>query len=157
MARKAIQPMQDEHVNVTPLIDVVMCLIIFFLLVGQMAKEEAIGDVKIPKARTSMEMVDSEGRLIVSVRAKSDPQDPTAKIGTVMPEVYVRGKEVPMVRLTDVLRLEKRDNKDLRLALRADSCLSYEFIAPVLISCAQANISSINFATLQGAPEGNTK
>ena len=30
-----------HEINVTPLIDVIMCLIIFFLLCGQFAKEEA--------------------------------------------------------------------------------------------------------------------
>ena len=75
MARRVIQPMQDEHVN-TPLIDVVMCLIIFFLLVGQMAKDEAIGNINVPNARTPMEMVDSEGRLIINVLAEPDPKSP---------------------------------------------------------------------------------
>jgi biopolymer transport protein ExbD len=157
MARRAIEPMKDEHVNVTPLIDVVMCLIIFFLLVGQMAKDEAVGNIKVPNARTPMEMVDSEGRLIINVLAQEDLKSPDGKSGVVPPKVFVRGKEVPYTMLTDVLRSEKMHDNNLRLALRADSVLSYEYIAPILISCSQAKIGSVNFATRQGIPEGNTK
>jgi biopolymer transport protein ExbD len=160
MARRVVEPMHDEHVNVTPLIDVVMCLIIFFLLVGQMAKDEAAGEITIPKALTAQEMVDSEGRLIVNVIAKSnptgDPDHPTMKIGTVSPDVIIRRQLVPQSKLTDYLRKEKFENKDLRLVIRADGILSYEHIAPILISCAQADIRSINFATQQGTPEGNS-
>jgi biopolymer transport protein ExbD len=159
MARRVIEPMHDEHVNVTPLIDVVMCLIIFFLLVGQMAKDEAAGDITIPKALTATEMVDAEGRLIVNVIAKSNPTsdpDHREKIGTVPPDIIIRRQLVPQMKLTDVLRKEKFENKDLRLVIRADGILSYEHIAPILISCAQADIRSINFATQQGTPDGNT-
>jgi len=157
MGRRIVEPMHEEHVNVTPLIDVVMCLIIFFLLVGQMAKDEVNGEVTVPKSRTCVEMVDSAGRLIVNVIAKSNKVGDTGetKVGTVPPDVIVRGKLVALNLLTENLRKEKHDNKDLRLVIRADSCLSYEFIAPVLISCAQADIKSINFATEQGVPEGN--
>ncbi len=157
MARRGIKPMEDEHINVTPLIDVVMCLIIFFLLVGKMAKDETLGNIKLPNARTPMEMVDAEGRLIINVKAEPDPKSSDGKSGVVPPKVIVRGKEVPYNMLTEVLRSEKVRDSHLRLALRADSVLSYEYIAPILISCSQAKISSVNFATLQGIPEGNSK
>ena len=157
MARRAIEPMKDEHVNVTPLIDVVMCLIIFFLLVGQMAKNEAEGNISIPNARTPQEMVDAEGRLIINVEAETDPHNPEGKSGVVPPIVIVRGHKVEMNTLTDVLRGEKSHDSSLRIALRADSVISYEYIYPVLMSCAQAKIGSVNFAARQGIPEGNTK
>ena len=50
MRRKRFQPMHTEHVNVTPLIDVIMCLIVFFLLCGQLAREESNDKVQIPRA-----------------------------------------------------------------------------------------------------------
>ena len=47
MRRKGLEPMHDEHVNVTPLIDVIMCLIIFFLCCSTLAKSEANDQVQI--------------------------------------------------------------------------------------------------------------
>lgn len=55
------------HVNVTPMIDVVMCLIVFFLLVGNLARREA-GRVDLPSAAAGAEERD-ESPVIVGVPA----------------------------------------------------------------------------------------
>ena len=56
MRRKGIAPMHDEHVNVTPLIDVIMCLIIFFLCCTTLAKNEVNDKVQIPRAEVGQEL-----------------------------------------------------------------------------------------------------
>ena len=42
MKKRGLQPMTEEPVNVTPLIDIVMCLIIFFLICGKLVKDETL-------------------------------------------------------------------------------------------------------------------
>jgi biopolymer transport protein ExbD len=49
--------------------------------------------------------------------------------------------------LANYLDREKRSAPDLKVILRADRELAYNWIAPILISCAQANIKSVNFST----------
>ena len=39
------------------------------------------------------------------------------------------------------------EDLDLKVILRADEGLTYQWISPVLISCVQANITSVNFST----------
>ena len=65
MRRKGLEPMSSNHVNVTPLIDVIMCLIIFFLLCGQFARDEA-KHVSLPIADLGQE-VDKQGQLLVNL------------------------------------------------------------------------------------------
>src|SRR3954468_14060202 len=95
MARRGIEPMHDEHVNVTPLIDVVMCLIIFFLVCGRLAQEEANDHVVIPRAALGKELAEQRGRLLINVvpryRVAGQPLNPGAE-----PEVWVRGKPILM-------------------------------------------------------------
>ena len=52
------------QINVTPLIDVIMCLIIFFLLCGKFAKDEASARAKIPQSELGQTMTDQQGRLV---------------------------------------------------------------------------------------------
>src|ERR1035437_43838 len=67
MAKRRLEPMHDEAVNVTPLIDVVMCLIIFFLVVGKLVKDETSGGVEVPRARHGQELDDQVGRLTINI------------------------------------------------------------------------------------------
>ncbi|HVX86532.1 MAG TPA: biopolymer transporter ExbD [Phycisphaerae bacterium] len=139
--------MHDEHVNVTPLIDVVMCLIIFFMICGKLAKDEANDEVKIPTASLGQELPDQRDRLIINV-VHAPGSDHGGVIDPSMePEIYVRGEQVTAGTLADYLDREKRDSPDIKVILRADRGLAYDWIAPILISCAQANIKSVNFST----------
>ena len=66
---------------------------------------------------------------------------------SVAPQIYVRGQEMAPSGLAGYLEKEKNNAPDLKVILRADRELAYNWIAPILISCAQANIKSVHFAT----------
>jgi biopolymer transport protein ExbD len=138
MRRKALQPMSSHHVNVTPLIDVVMCLIIFFLLCGQFARDEA-KRVALPIAGLGEE-IDKDNQLLVNVLARPEPTPP---------EIFAGAKPVSMDTLSAFLRDEQSRNPELKVMIRADQQLTYSYISPILVACAQANIKSVNFAIRQ--------
>jgi biopolymer transport protein ExbD len=146
-----MEPMHDEHVNVTPLIDVIMCLIIFFLVAGKLAKDQNNQQIVIPKAHYSLEMADQEGRLPINVvPPKQEPEAGGMDMGTnpdAVPEIWVRGKQIPIAELTAYLRKEKKETPNAKIVLRADQDIAYQWIAPVLVACAQADIKSVNFST----------
>jgi biopolymer transport protein ExbD len=156
MARKGMEPMHDEHVNVTPLIDVIMCLIIFFLVVGRLVKDEMV-DMVIPRAQLGQEMDDQQNRLTINIvpvlKDKDGNEIPPGHRPP--PTVLVRGRPVitttdGWTELTKALRAEKAENPDLKVVLRADQDQTYEWIAPALVACAQANIKNVNFSTKLG-------
>ncbi len=136
MRRKGLEPMSSNHVNVTPLIDVIMCLIIFFLLCGQFARDEA-KRVSLPIADLGQE-VDKQGQLLVNLVAQPDPGAP--------PQIYAGARPVSVDALAAFLRQEEARNPDLNVMIRADQSLAYSYISPLLVACAQANIKSVNFA-----------
>jgi biopolymer transport protein ExbD len=137
MRRKGLEPMHSNHVNVTPLIDVIMCLIIFFLLCGQFAKEEA-KRVTLPVAKLGQE-IDKQGQLTINVVARGG--------AGLAPEIFAGAKPVTMEALAAFLRVEGTQNPNLKVMIRADQSLTYNYISPVLVACAQANIKSVNFST----------
>ena len=139
--------MHSDHVNVTPLIDVIMCLIIFFLLCGQFAKNESNDKVVIPRAELGQEMPEQRGRLLINVLPHINEDGTRAVNAGSEPDIYIRGAQVSINNLTAYLRKEKTDNPDLKVILRADQDLTYDWISPVLVSCVQANIKSVNYST----------
>jgi biopolymer transport protein ExbD len=143
MRRRGIEPMPDEHVNVTPLIDVMMCLIIFFLVCGRLAAQESNDKVVIPRAELGQQLPEQRDRLLINVV----PKDPDHPNPNVEPDVYIRGTPVGMNDLTRYLRDEKGQTPDMKVIIRADKDIVYEWIAPVLTACAQAGIKSVNFST----------
>ncbi len=67
MKLRTLKPMQGEAVNVTPLIDVVMCLIIFFLLVGHIAKKASVKGIQIPSALAGKSLGNRSNELIINL------------------------------------------------------------------------------------------
>ena len=142
MKIRGIKPMQDAHVNVTPLIDIIMCLIIFFLLVGHIAKAASVKGIKIPASKNGKDLRDKSNQLIINL------VPPTGGYGNdAMPSILIWGNRIPENQLAAYLRKQKSDNPAIKVVLRADRSIPYRFIAPVLISCAQARIASIHFMT----------
>ena len=142
MKIRGIKPMQDTHVNVTPLIDIIMCLIIFFLLVGHIAKAASVKGVKIPSAKNGKDMRDKSDQLIINL------VPPTGGYGdNAAPAILIWGNQIPDGQLASYLRKQKSENAKIKVVLRADRSIPYKFVAPVLISCAQAGIASIHFMT----------
>lgn len=141
MRRKGLSPMPSDHINVTPLIDVIMCLIIFFLLCGKFAKDEANAKVKLPQAQLGQQMVDQQGRLVINVVPAEAGGGPGAE-----PEIIVRTKAVRVEELAAYLAKEQKANPELKVIIRADKDVTYNYVSPVMVACAQANIESVDYA-----------
>jgi biopolymer transport protein ExbD len=81
------------HINVTPLIDVVMCLIIFYLIVGRLASGQG-RPIDLPS--TGVGQTGTPPKLVVSVAA------PAA--GAVEPEVTLGGSPVTVAELPGLVK-----------------------------------------------------
>ena len=160
--RRGLAPQHDEHVNVTPLIDIVMCLIIFFMICGKLVQAD-VAPIEVPKAKKAQELQDQKDRLFLNLvpdytekvkeQAKSNPRVYMIAENKLelKPLVQIHGKTIPFEELPTVLREAKKDNPDMRLLIRADRDLHYKWISPLIVSCAKADIRSIHFATEQEA------
>ena len=140
MRIRPLAPQRDEQVNVTPLIDVVMCLIIFFMICGKLAQDEQVKGITLPRAALGQELADQQNRLVLNLVPTGAGERPM---------IEVHGLTIPYDALRDVLRRESSHNRDLRVILRADQSTRYEYVAPVLVACAEAGIHSVDFSTVK--------
>jgi biopolymer transport protein ExbD len=120
--------------NMTPMIDVVFQLIIFFLVSSHLAKQEAHLKLPLPEAQSGIQDKPSEKpRLTVNVLAD----------GT----LYFGGREVTAEELRVQLAERKSEvGEEVEVRIRGDRGAPYKHIEPVLRACARAGIWNVKFA-----------
>jgi len=143
----------DMHPNVTPLIDVVMCLIIFYMLVAKIGVSTgAERRIELPKSVQGNKLLDPGNTITLNIikGPRNEPfvtaMDP-AKGGARLEEfplLDASGK--PLLKF---LKRVRGQNNEFKAVIRADQNLDYSYIEPVLICCTEAQVKSINFATRQ--------
>lgn len=129
-------------INMTPMIDVVFQLLIFFLVSNHIAKQEAQMPLPLPVADSGAEE-DLENRPRVTIN--------------VLPgnELLLAGKPVTQAELPERLRTAvSEEGIDVEIRIRSDRRVPYGAIEPILLSCAQAGIWNVAFAVYhsQDAP-----
>lgn len=144
MIHRRIRPEHAfEGINATPLIDVVMCLIIFFLLVGKLVTDrEKL--VKLPDTLHGESTKSADPFVIDVVKSQGQGDAWLAGVG----QAFIVGNEI-----ADVATLERavrdriRNHPDTTIEIRADRELPYGAIEPVLRACARAGGMNVRLAT----------
>ena len=122
--------------NVTPLIDVVFLLIIFFLVSSHLARQETQLELDLPSATSGQE-----------AHASTAPRVTI----NVLPDgrLLLGGDEVSGDELTGRLQVERQETAgDLEVRLRADRNVAYQAVEPVLLACAKARIWNVSIAVV---------
>src|SRR5262245_28682606 len=120
--------------NMTPMIDVVFQLIIFFLLSSHLAKQEKQLPLPLPAAASgTAEAADERPRLTVNVLAD----------GTLL----VANRAIAADDLVPLLRDRRAAHGDqLEVRIRADRSVLYNRVEPVLLACVKAGIWNVAYA-----------
>jgi biopolymer transport protein ExbD len=163
MARMHRMPdVKEGGVNVTPLIDIVMCLIIFFMLVAKIGVDTGADQrISIPASFQGLEIKDMGNTLTLNVQpGPVDQPQITALVEGVVQEVKLLDPATGQKPLLATLRKfrygrdmrpggvnDSADNPEFKVIIRGDQEMGYRFLEPVLIACAEANVKNVNFNT----------
>lgn len=131
----------DGHsavVNVTPLIDVVMCLIIFYLLVGKLAFDQRV-KLALPESGAGITQIEAT---VAQVELPADERDGP---------VILNGERLTVASLTERLREKVARDPGVAVQLRADRDLPFARVAPVLEACREAGLTTVRLATRRAA------
>lgn len=136
----------EGGINATPLIDVVMCLIVFYLIVGRLA-EVKLSVVDLPGAAAGVQ--DPEPDLLV-INVAPGETDPTAPA-----VVTVEGRRYPDAALLEAeVRRRIADAPESIVVVRASRRLAWAEVAPVIAACREAGVSRVRLATEREAIRG---
>ncbi|MEX2176426.1 MAG: biopolymer transporter ExbD [Pirellulaceae bacterium] len=124
----------DVGFNMTPMIDVVFQLIIFFLLSSHLAKQETQLALPLPRADSGQASADNDQpRVTVNVLAD----------GTLL----VAGRPVSTEELAAYLRERQgAHGGGLEVRIRADRSVPYRFVEPIMLACARAGIWNVAYS-----------
>jgi biopolymer transport protein ExbD len=124
----------DEFpINLTPMLDMVFNLLLFFLAATTFAREEVAMDLRLPQARSGAE---SKGghQLIVNVFADG--------------RLQVDGRFVTLEALRQKLQAAAARDKDQAVLVRGDKQAQFGIGLQVLDACRLAKIGKVDFAAL---------
>ena len=127
---------EDIEMDMSPMIDMVFLLLIFFIVASQIIDEKP--KVMVPEAAAATKPSDDiENRLMISV-SKTDP-----------PEYFFRMQKVEFEELSRRIGEEFEANPDLRILIRSDSETKYKVTEKIMMACAQVGAVDIIFAATE--------
>lgn len=123
--------------NITPLIDVVFLLIIFFLVASHFIRNENVERIELPIASQGKDEDESNSRLVITVVSNGEMMLGTT---TITPEEFEQ-------RLALMIARHGAGTTELRI--RADRNVQYSRVEPLLLTAARNGVTRVRFAVLR--------
>ena len=123
--KKGIKP----NINVTPLVDVVLVLLIIFMVTAPVLQSGI--EVAVPKTRTVKEI--TEERLVITIDKSQ--------------RVYLGNDAVNINEIAAKIRQKVRDPQHQSIFIRADENVPFGAFATVMDSVKQSGISNVSIVT----------
>lgn len=128
--------------NLAPMVDVTMCLLIFFMVATRMVEQEN-SQIDLPIAPTAEDAEKQElgNRFVVNVRSDGTP-------GVDHVAYLVQETEIPLSEVFTRLRAERQRDADVNCVIRADRGLPYKYVQAVMACCARADVRKVTFSAI---------
>jgi biopolymer transport protein TolR len=122
-----------SEINVTPLVDVMLVLLIIFMVAAPMMMQGM--DVQLPQTQSKV-ISSREERLVVSLNKKQ--------------EIFINEYRVSRGELQEKLKILYQNKKDGEIFLRADRSLPYGFVVQIMSDIKNAGIEKLGMVTEPG-------
>ncbi|MHC4179577.1 MAG: ExbD/TolR family protein [Planctomycetota bacterium] len=133
--------------NMTPMIDVVFQLIIFFLVSSHLVQQETqmeAEELNLPKADSGQPTEEDQVRRVV-VNVVPDPESGG--------HLMVGGQQKTREELHELIRYGTQADRQMEVRIRADRTVPYRVVEPVMVDCARAGVWKVTFAVVEGPAE----
>ena len=120
-----------SDINVTPLVDVMLVLLIIMMLVAPMLQKGV--DVKLPLAANTSDKPENEQQTVLAV----DAQD----------KFYVNSIQVPRAEMADRVKLALEEKTERVVLIKGDTDASYRAIMAAMDDLRKAGIEDIGLIT----------
>jgi len=124
---------EDIEVDMSPMIDMVFLLLIFFIVASTIIDEKV--KVVIPKAAYAKVPEDTTGRIVISVN-KDD-------------EMFLGPMPVTFQQLEDQMALEIENDPNLRILIRSGKEVKYKTNEKIMMSCAKVGASDLIYSAFE--------
>ena len=131
--------------NLTPMIDVVFLLIIFFMAASKFAEVEADIELQLPEVAAAAPLTSAPKLRTVSVDRDG--------------AVELDGLAVSLAEVTATLAAAQSEYPQLSVVIRGDAACAFQHVAAALSACKDAHISELGITVkiAQGTPHVDRK
>lgn len=119
-----------SDINVTPLVDVMLVLLVIFMVTAPMMQQGIKLD--LPKAR-AQNLPNSENKVLISIDAAK--------------RIYLGKTEIPIERLEEVIKNNERIKNEKEVYLYADKTLPYGFVIKIMGLLKDAGAENVGLVT----------
>mgnify|MGYP001162698765 FL=1 len=134
MAVKIVRGRALSTLSLTPLIDIVFLLLIFFLVATRFAEEDRKLEVQLPTASEAQPMTEEPDEIAININEEG--------------RFFVGGKFIDEKELFELLRTARINNPvGQPVVIRADERVPFAFVAQVMNLCNKAGIFNYTVAT----------
>ena len=124
---------EDIEIDMSPMIDMVFLLLIFFVVASAVVDEKV--SIDVPVAVYSKVAEDTTGRFTITVQKGG--------------ELYVEQEIVSIEELKARLKPELEFNPKLRIQIRSDSDVRYKVNEEIMEACAEVGASDLIYAAFE--------
>ena len=128
---------EEPVLNLTPMIDVVFQLLIFFMVATTFLDPEKEIDIELSEAASGAEAEAESDELIINVLADGG--------------IVVSGERMDFDALRTRLDAAAADNPQTAVTIRGDRLVHHEHIVGVMDACGQAGLFNLAVGTMEGA------
>jgi len=138
-----IKTQQDDQprLDLTPMIDVVFLLIIFFMVATRFAEMERDIELELPEVASAAALTSAPKQRVVTVGDAG--------------QITLDGNEVSLSELTRKLSAARDEYPELSVVIRGDAACAFQHVAATLAACKEAHISDLGISVriAQGAKD----
>jgi biopolymer transport protein ExbD len=140
MRRPCPEDPPEIKLNMTPMIDIVFLLLVFFLYVAEMDEMDRRTDLQLPKADQADLEAPEQKPFVVNMEHTEDHKRPIC---------YIEGKRANINQLAKMLHfLAKKTDGSASVAMRADERIDYQYVREVMLLCANERLYKLGFKCL---------
>ncbi len=133
MSERRFSRKNMTEINVTPLVDVSMSLLIIFMVTAPMIQQ----GVKVDLPKAAAKTIESgQEKLVLTLKADKS--------------IYLAEVPIPLEELQDKIRYNPRIQSDGELYLHADRKLDYGFVVDIMARIQEAGVTKLGMITDPG-------
>ena len=128
-----VEPLEEPYLNMTPLVDVILNLLIFFMLGTRFAEEERQVDIQLPTVSHAQPLTAPPDEIVINVFPDG--------------HLVVNQETLSSAQLEMLLHKAQQRYAEQAVLIRGDGKGTYQSIMDVLSICQQARIHNYSLAT----------
>ena len=126
-----------SEINVTPLVDVMLVLLIIFMITAPLMQQ----GVEIDLPQTQADILDTKDQDLVLLSLTKDRK------------IFIGKTEITREKLETILEFNEKLKKDKKVDFAADRSLDYGFVVDVMAALRRAGIEQVGMLTEPPPPE----